>query len=588
MDTIKKPIVLTLLGLWLVVAGRTTYAVDEVAYREGSSTITLPGVVVDGRQYFDVELTATSTSGEFVVTRAEAASQPGAVSFSSATGRLIVPSLRYQSGSTTTRYSVEFALAGQSPIRLRLTSATPTQQTYTDSTAAASVAAWLRAAPPADNASSHFEVLGVQAFNGIGNLSESIISARGPSAFYESSTALQEATNTIVSRMASAGPAMQAGGITTFRDVQTLPWGMIEPSQGQYNFTLMDTLVQNYQAYGLDYVAVGMPYASWDLSTRSAAASACQRLLTEDFKYLAAAGKMDRYVNVDAFVTMLQTAVERYDGDGVNDMAGLLRPVRYWQIHNEPEGENCGLFRGDAASFLELMRKAHTAVKAACADCQVINAGAGLVDRAIRGGGTFWWDYAALGGGTYIDTIAIHFNDGKDPGTQDVSLLETRLTNIKDALGSAKPIWVTEFGVIVNAPPGSFVSLTEVQAASWFIRFYTAGLNGGVTRFFSDAQTFFATTGRGTQLLLPYYTNKLMEAKIGGFTASTRVAAGQYRFTVGGRFVYVLWSGVPADVTGTVTSYDLYGNETVGDARNLAPTQDSPLIVVTENRLRVL
>jgi hypothetical protein len=70
-----------------------------------------------------------------------------------------------------------------------------------------------------------------------------------------------------------------------------------------------------------------------------------------------------------------------------------------------------------------------------------------------------------------------------------------------------------------------------------------------------------------------------MEAKLGKFTASSKLAAGQYRFTVNGASVYVLWSGVPAELTGTVTSYDIYGTETIGDAKALNPTQDLPLIV---------
>jgi hypothetical protein len=276
---------------------------------------------------------------------------------------------------------------------------------------------------------------------------------------------------------------------------------------------------------------------------------------------------------------MLQTTVERYDGDGVNDMAGLKRSVKYWQLQNEPEGADCGQFRNDVASFVEFMKRGYNAVKAACSTCQVLNGGAAALDRT-KNGGNFWWDYAALGGKPYIDIIALHFNNGKDPGEQDAGVFEAALANIKDALGADKPIWLTEFGVVVNVPPGGFVSLTETQAASWYTRFYAAGLNGGAKRFFSDAQSFFTmNAGSTVTRLLPFYTNKLLESKIGNFTASTKLAAGQYRFTVNGSSVYVLWSGVPVELSGTVTSYDIYGVETTADAKTLNPSQDLPLIV---------
>lgn len=450
-----------------------------------------------------------------------------------------------------------------------------------ESAGAAKVAAWLRSAAPVDSASSHFSVLGLQNFNGLGQNAENTLSAQGPATFYQNTQATQEARNVITSRMSLLGPLLQAGGISAFRDVANLPWGMIETAQGQYNFSLMDVLIQNYQTYGVDYVGVAMPFASWDLASRPPVAQVCKHFFTEDYKYLAAAGKMDRYVNLDAFATMLQTTVERYDGDGVNDMAGLTRPVKYWQLQNEPEGADCGQFRNDVASFVEFMKRGYSAVKAACADCKVMNGGAGLVDKT-KNGGNFWWDYASLGGKAYLDIIALHFNDGKSPGVQDVALFETALANIKDALGADKPIWMTEFGVVVDVPPGGFVSLSETQAASWYMRFYAAGLNGGVKRFFSDAQSFISTqSGNSATLLLPYYTNKLMEAKLGNFSTSAKLAAGQYRFTVNGSPVYVLWTGVPAELSGTVTAYDMYGTESTSDAASLKPTQDQPLIVVT-------
>ncbi|MBI5367041.1 MAG: hypothetical protein HZA54_08385 [Planctomycetes bacterium] len=39
-----------------------------------------------------------------------------------------------------------------------------------------------------------------------------------------------------------------------------------------------------------------------------------------------------------AHLTFVRAAVERYGGDGVDDMPGLRVPIRPWQVENEPEG----------------------------------------------------------------------------------------------------------------------------------------------------------------------------------------------------------------------------------------------------------
>jgi hypothetical protein len=193
------------------------------------------------------------------------------------------------------------------------------------------------------------------------------------------------------------------------------------------------------------------------------------------------------------------------------------------------------------------------------------------------GGATFWSDYAAAGGAVYVDVIAVHYNQGKDPGHGSIDDFETQVHRIRELLGSSKPVWVTEFGTLVGAGGGNLLGLPESEAAAWFLRFHTAGLAAGAERFFSDSSAFVTAPAQTIQL--PYYVNKLITAKLGGFTAAERVAAGQYRFRVNGADVWVLWNGVPATLNGSVVTTDLYGNESVTSATKLTPSETSPLIV---------
>ena len=56
-------------------------------------------------------------------------------------------------------------------------------------------------------------------------------------------------------------------------------------------------------------------------------------------------GKSDRTRNAavclrghqEAYLRFVRSTVERYDGDGVDDMPGLLFPVRFWEIDNQPD-----------------------------------------------------------------------------------------------------------------------------------------------------------------------------------------------------------------------------------------------------------
>ncbi len=445
-----------------------------------------------------------------------------------------------------------------------------------DSAVAARVADWVRSAAPVSAGASHFSVIGTLNFNSIRGESRDFIIQAGPAAFYRDSGKVAKAADDLRQGARLRLPALAAGGIGVLRDVQTFPWGMLQPTVGDVRLELTDTIVLSAEEHGFQMVGTTMPYADWDLASRGQAAEICQHFLEQDFYYLAHGGAMDRYVDLDAFIQTLERAVERYDGDGVDDAPGLQTGIRYWQIGNEPEGPDCGGFREDPAAFVELMRRAYTAVHRACPSCQVLNGGAGipLWKEGQVGGGSFWSDYAALGGAEYIDVIAVHYNDGKVDGG-DIGNLETQILRLRELLGREKPVWLTEFGALVEFG-GQFLALPEAEAGAWYVRFYTAGMAAGASRFFSDSAAFIGEEGKR---LLPFYVNKLLEEKLRGLTQATKIAQGQYLFQVAGKTVFVLWAGVPSGLAGTVEVTDLYGNSSTLDASQVVPSELSPLIV---------
>ena len=50
----------------------------------------------------------------------------------------------------------------------------------------------------------------------------------------------------------------------------------------------------------------------------------------------------------ESYALWLGAVVERYDGDGIDDMPGLQYPIRHWEIGNEPDMHSSShtLFQG--------------------------------------------------------------------------------------------------------------------------------------------------------------------------------------------------------------------------------------------------
>lgn len=457
-----------------------------------------------------------------------------------------------------------------------------------DTPEAAKAAAWVRALPPVAPDKAHFGALGSLNSAFVGPTALDVIRTKGVAAFYDDSKALADAKQQIAMRGTTYLPVLVADNLPWFRDVQNYPWGMIEVVRGTFHHDITDAIITSVQNAGGRYVGTVMPYAGWELTAAGYAPTSdpqCVRLLGEDFFYLSFDRRMDRYKDLAEYAQFLQDIVERYDGDGIDDMPGLTTPVVYWQIHNEPEGDHCGLFRGDVASFVTLMKTSYELIHQSCPNCKVLNGGAGIpLWRESEGlpGTSFWRDFAAMGGAQYVDVIAVHYNDGKSPSLGNIDNFEYQIHRARELLGNTKPLWVTEYGVQIGSA-GNFSGMTEAQAGAWFVRFDAAGLAAGAERFFPDAASFTTPDGK---VYLPYYVNKLVEEEIGGFSSATKIANGQYRFSVSGSDMYVLWNGVPAALTGRVTATDMYGNRATIDAGALAPSEASPLFVKAEGAAR--
>jgi len=125
-------------------------------------------------------------------------------------------------------------------------------------------------------------------------------------------------------------------------------WARVEPVEGRFEWSGLDRRVSGLLRNGIE------PFLTFESDAAWATAPESQRV------------KNARPVDLAAWERFVRNVVERYDGDGVDDMPGLLRPVRYWQAANEwiSDRNRSGGWVGETDDLLAYVERAHDAVKA--------------------------------------------------------------------------------------------------------------------------------------------------------------------------------------------------------------------------------
>jgi hypothetical protein len=212
-----------------------------------------------------------------------------------------------------------------------------------------------------------------------------------------------------------------------------LNWFQAEPTEGTYDWSLFDSIVDNARSRGLTVLAVLAYTPKW-----ASVADVDGKRNDND---------VPRAGAYEAFVT---AAVTRY-----------ASKVSYWEIWNEPNlGE---FFEGTPDQYVELILKpGAAAVHAACASCKVLAPGVATV------GGKYdvWMDAALSKAKDRIDIVSGHVYADFAKSPTDVSFFskldQHRVLTLGDATlyedplslresmvkngAAGKPFWLTETG----------------------------------------------------------------------------------------------------------------------------------------------
>ncbi len=232
-----------------------------------------------------------------------------------------------------------------------------------------------------------------------------------------------------------------AGGAWARPHPGPFAWGWIETSDGDYNFTESEKYIVAAEDSDVAILGTIWPYADWDQI--SCHGTECQVTSEDQFYPKDIGDGIPTYrcapCDMNGYKEFLTNLVERYDGDGTDDMNDLTIPIKYWEVLNEPSmnSDDLKFFIGTQTEYEEILRESYNAIKAACADCIVLHGGAsGIDDDTLN----YWSGLLDIGIGSYFDIGNIHYINAGDVDNLNVQAFD----NLLRSKSVDKDIWVTE------------------------------------------------------------------------------------------------------------------------------------------------
>lgn len=391
---------------------------------------------------------------------------------------------------------------------------------------------------------------------------------------------------------------MQQASVNMARCPSFISWGFVEPSQGTYHYEFIDSTVSIAGRYGIKLLGTVIPLADWS-QTCNPVNTSCGLFTNGDFYFLNN-NKTGAVCPADTsyFYQFVQQTVERYDGDGINDMPGLTLPITVWEFSSEPESPCVNNTAPGYERDLDIFRRA---MKAACPACQLLNGGwAGYMQDSA------FWKTVIQDKHSDIDIANIHCNDGRTNAPFNFTKMLYNQTNLfQQQIDQFSPdwnIWLTEWGIYCGQPT-SLPLRTEEEQASLYAKIYCWCAANNITNVFYDLRTP-ATSSVGSASLLQenpspkdslfarlfFYTQKLLEyefrncdsVRIVQMDTTTGLPGGDIRFYKAGNTYYVLWglNNLPSGLSGVKKITDIYGNIQTANVTSLSlPLISLPIII---------
>ncbi len=375
-------------------------------------------------------------------------------------------------------------------------------------------------------------------------------------------------------------------------------WFSIESAPGVYDWSSVDVEVKQLQEIGLDITMVLSPVmnAFGDERKQIAAMASKYSGLLEFLRESDAAKQYKLYPHdelIPVWISFLKAAVDRYDGNGQNDMPGLKSAVRNWHFVEEypcPEIK-------DPRVYADLLKTTYETIKGADPKAKVIMAGlagnflryfafmdglitdedAGVIDSVMHPR-AWWnanpvWKTAKTGFEGVLEACKDYF-DIMDIHTYIIkeNFMEPELAYIKQAMqryGYSKPIWIIEGGgpfknypgkKAVNSPGDPYFGMgSEKENGEFVVKLLAMAAAAGVERqhwglgLENSDDGYWDGPWKGMSLMDPdehykkpsYFNYKMMREKVADFTSCRDLSQGASRvfaFSTPRGDVYIAWN----------------------------------------------
>ena len=236
-----------------------------------------------------------------------------------------------------------------------------------------------------------------------------------------------------------------------------LNWAIVEEKSGAYDWARTDTLARDLSEEGLEIL--------WTVSSFHPSSGRIHFLPAD----------------MDGYLRFLSAAVERYDGDGMDDAPGSP-VVSVFQIENEVDGH---FWEDSAAHYAVLLKESIRVIKEANPHAKVAIAGASTPEGYYRFYPEILAEFSAADEG--FDVLDVHWyesvGDYAVHPKGNVPLVDF-LEDLRTAAPSAE-VWFTEVGTHsgCDVDPGKPCQ-TEVEQASELVKRYVHLVGNGVARVF--------------------------------------------------------------------------------------------------------
>ncbi len=253
-------------------------------------------------------------------------------------------------------------------------------------------------------------------------------------------------------------------------------WDEIEEEEGEYNWGETDEWILEAQANGFNTAPTIWPYADWDQETCHGDEELIKPLHFHDLPE-----RRHKPCDEQKYKKFITTLIERYDGDGENDMQGLKYPVLVYEISNEPtmqggdnehEGQDLYFFKGSVQDYVDTLKWSYEAIKETNSEVLVSPAGMAGTDGDVT---KFWQEAIDLDADNYADLWSFH-NIGQD----NEYLLADEAMEFFNKNNIDKPIWLPENEYRYEKERDGDLS----QAASDMIKSHCRAFSLGVDKIF--------------------------------------------------------------------------------------------------------